>query len=99
VQEHNVWTIGVVGSCFSPDTYFVPKTPRDYLHASLVVTAVALLIAGAVLFRAAVAFEAYISALLVLALAGVSFLCAVELKRKKIDRRQSEDRQPEIEPL
>jgi hypothetical protein len=61
----------------------MPQNVRDYLYPALLSVAGVLLIAGLVLFWAAVSFEGYITALMTLTLAGCSFLGARELKPGK----------------
>ena len=55
---------------------------NEHLYLALVGIAAVLLIAGLVLFVAAVAFEGYIAALMVMALAGCSYAGARELKAR-----------------
>ena len=52
-------------------------------HLGLVALAVVLLLAGLVLLVAAVSFEGYIAALMVMALAGCSYAGARELKARQ----------------
>jgi hypothetical protein len=58
----------------------MPQNVRDYLYPALLSLTGVLLIAGLVLFWAAISFEGYIAALMILTLAGCSFLAARELK-------------------
>jgi len=53
---------------------------RDYLYAGLLGATPVLLIAGVVVFWNASSFQGYIGALMILTLAGCSFLGARELK-------------------
>ena len=56
---------------------------NHYFYLGLLAGAVVLLIAGLVLFVAAVSFEGYIAALMVMALAGCSYAGARELKARQ----------------
>lgn len=60
----------------------MPRKWRDYLYRALMLAAAALLMIGGVLFHAADSFEAYISALLIVALASVGVVSALELRPK-----------------
>ena len=59
------------------------QIPQNPLYLALLGLAVVLLIAGLVLFVAAVSFEGYIAALMVMALAGCSYAGARELKARQ----------------
>jgi hypothetical protein len=61
----------------------MPQNLRHYLYPALLSVTGVLLIAGLVLFWAAISFEGYITALMTLTLAGCSFLGARELKSEK----------------
>ena len=61
----------------------MPRNVRDYLYAALLSATAVLLMVGLVLFWAAIAFEGYIAALMILTLAGCSFLGARELRSEK----------------
>lgn len=61
----------------------MPPERNRYLHLGLVGGAIVLLIAGLVLFVAAVSFEGYITALMVMALAGCSYAGAREVKARQ----------------
>ncbi|HET7670538.1 MAG TPA: hypothetical protein VFK84_09035 [Burkholderiales bacterium] len=61
----------------------MPPERNRYLHLGLVGGAIVLLIAGLVLFVAAVSFEGYIAALMVMALAGCSYAGAREVKARQ----------------
>jgi hypothetical protein len=54
-----------------------------YLHIGLLAGAVVLLIAGLVLFVAAISFEGYVAALMVMALGGCCYAGARELKARQ----------------
>jgi len=56
---------------------------NEHLYLALVGLAAVLLIAGLVLFVAAVSFEGYIASLMVMALAGCSYAGARELKARQ----------------
>jgi len=56
------------------------QNTRDYLYRGLLIAIPVLLVVGVVLFWAAISFEGYIVALMLLALAGCSFAGARELK-------------------
>jgi hypothetical protein len=58
----------------------MPQNTRDYLYAALLIATPVLFIVGVVLFWAAISFEGYIAALMLLALASCSFAGARELK-------------------
>ena len=58
----------------------LPRNMRDYVHTTLLVGTAVLSIAGAVVFLLAVSFQGYIGALMLFALAGLSFTAARELK-------------------
>jgi hypothetical protein len=60
----------------------MPQTPRDYAYAALIIVAAGLVIGGAVVFQGAESFSGYVSGLLLLALAALSYLVARELKPK-----------------
>ncbi len=60
----------------------MPRTPLAYVYSALMAGTAILLLVGLVVFSQAVAFEGYISALLILALALVTFEGGRELKRK-----------------
>lgn len=60
----------------------MPQTPRDYAYAALILAAAGFVIGGAVVFQGDVSFSRYIGALLLLALAALSYLVARELKPK-----------------
>lgn len=60
----------------------MPQTPRDYAYAALILAAAGFVIGGAVVFRGDASFSRYIGALLLLALAALSYLVARELKPK-----------------
>src|SRR4249919_1072267 len=72
----------VVSTSLSDDTLstLMPQNTRDYLYAALLIATPVLLLAGAVVFWAAVSFEGHIAALMLLALASCSFAGARELK-------------------
>lgn len=53
-----------------------------YLHTALLAATAVSIIAGVVLLFAAVAFEGYIAALMVLALGGCTYAAARELKAR-----------------
>ena len=55
----------------------------SHLYLALLGIAAVLLIAGLVLFVAAISFEGYIAALMVMALAGCSYAGARELKARQ----------------
>jgi hypothetical protein len=55
----------------------------NYVHLGLLAAAVVLLIAGLVLFVAAVSFEGYVAAVMVMALGGCSYAGARELKARQ----------------
>ena len=59
------------------------QLPRNPVQLALLGLAAVLLIAGLVLFVAAVSFEGYIAALMVMALAGCSYAAARELKARE----------------
>ena len=61
----------------------LPQNLREYVYPGLLVAAGALAIAGVVLLAAAISFEGYISALMVLTLAACSYVGARELKQKE----------------
>jgi hypothetical protein len=61
----------------------MPPETNHYLHLGLVAGAAVLLLAGLVLFVAAVSFEGYIAALMVMALAGCSYAGAREVKSRQ----------------
>jgi hypothetical protein len=56
---------------------------KHYFYLGLLAGAVILLIAGLVLFVAAISFEGYIAALMVMALAGCSYAGAREVKSRQ----------------
>lgn len=58
----------------------MPQNLRDYVYTALLGATAVLLIAGLVLFWAAISFEGYITALMTLTLGACSFLGARELK-------------------
>ncbi len=59
----------------------MPKTRLEYVLAALMVASAALVVIGIVVFWRAASFEGYITALLVLALALVSFQGSRDLKQ------------------
>lgn len=88
----------------------MPKTLRDYLYAALMLAAAVLLVVGGFVFRAAISFPGYISALLIFAVAAASFLAARELKPRDAEadmraltsylgRKKTDEKQTRIEPL
>lgn len=60
----------------------MPQNWRDYLYTGLLIATGVLVIAGIVVLASAVSFQGYITALLLLALAGCSMVGARELKAK-----------------
>ena len=60
----------------------MPQTPRDYAYAALMIGAAGLVIGSAFVLQGAGSFSGYISGLLLLALAALSYLVARELKPK-----------------
>ena len=59
------------------------QNTRDYLYRALLIAIPVLLVVGVVLFWAAISFEGYIVALMLLAVAGCSFAGARELKPRE----------------
>ena len=68
----------------------MPPDRRHYIYLGLLAGAAVLLIAGLVLFVAAVSFEGYIAALMVMALAGCSYAGARELQARQAKPNQTD---------
>jgi len=56
---------------------------RQYIHPALLAAAVVLVLGGVIALWAAVAFEGYIAAMMLFALAGISYVGAREWKEKE----------------
>lgn len=59
-----------------------PQNGRDYLHAGLLLVTPVLVVIGLVALGLAVSFEGYVAAVMILALAGCTFVGARELTPK-----------------
>ena len=59
------------------------ETVREYVYAFLMLGTAVLLIVGVVVFQAAVSVEAYVAALVLLAMGGLTFLGARKLKGQR----------------
>jgi hypothetical protein len=60
----------------------MPQNWREYVYTGLLIATGVLVIAGVVVFASAVSFSGYITALMLLAIAGCSIVGARELKAK-----------------
>jgi hypothetical protein len=61
----------------------MPQNWREYVYTGLLIATGVLVIAGVVVFASAVSFQGYITALMLLALAGCSIVGAREFKAKE----------------
>jgi hypothetical protein len=71
----------MIVSMFSNLAKIILQNVRDHFYTGARIASGILLVAGIVLFLAAVSFEGYLLALIAVALAGCSFTGAQELKR------------------
>lgn len=83
----------MIGGMFSSLVKIILQNVRDHFYAAARVASGILVVAGVVLFWAAVSFEGYLLALIAVALAGCSFTGAQELQRNGYLRPTANDPQ------
>lgn len=83
----------MIGGMFSTLAKIILHKLREHFYTAACVASGTLVVAGVVLFWAAVAFEGYLLALIAVALAGCSFTGAQELKRNGFLESKADEQQ------